>query len=53
MRLLTATAAIPAAGDLADELKADMVIVSSEAVHRKYVDANQLAEFVSCPVLLT
>ncbi|PNH11595.1 hypothetical protein TSOC_001567 [Tetrabaena socialis] len=39
-------------GDFADEISADMVVLSSEAVHAKHVDANQLAEFVSCPVLL-
>ncbi|KXZ44455.1 hypothetical protein GPECTOR_67g295 [Gonium pectorale] len=39
-------------GDFADEIAADMVVLSSEAVHAKHVDANQLAEFVSCPVLL-
>ncbi|KAG2423580.1 hypothetical protein HXX76_015219 [Chlamydomonas incerta] len=39
-------------GDMADEISADMVVLSSEAVHAKHVDANQLAEFVSCPVLL-
>jgi hypothetical protein len=40
------------AGDVADEVAADMVVVSSEAIHAKYVDANQLAEFVSCPLLV-
>lgn len=40
------------AGDVADELTADMVVVSSEAVHAKHVDANQLAEFVSVPLLV-
>eukprot|EP00195_Chlamydomonas_chlamydogama_P005666 CAMPEP_0202899916 /NCGR_PEP_ID=MMETSP1392-20130828/9327_1 /ASSEMBLY_ACC=CAM_ASM_000868 /TAXON_ID=225041 /ORGANISM="Chlamydomonas chlamydogama, Strain SAG 11-48b" /LENGTH=145 /DNA_ID=CAMNT_0049586219 /DNA_START=208 /DNA_END=645 /DNA_ORIENTATION=+ len=39
-------------GDVADELEADLVLLSSEAVHAKHVDANQLAEFVSCPLLL-
>jgi len=39
-------------GDVADEVAADMVVVSSEAIHAKYVDANQLAEFVSCPLLV-
>ncbi len=39
-------------GDLADELGADLVLLSSEAVHNKRVDANLLAEFVSCPLLL-
>eukprot|EP00879_Flechtneria_rotunda_P000616 GHRR01000728.1.p1 GENE.GHRR01000728.1~~GHRR01000728.1.p1 ORF type:complete len:176 (+),score=43.33 GHRR01000728.1:231-758(+) len=39
-------------GDVADEIAADLVVVSSEAVHTKQVDANLLAEFVPCPVLL-
>lgn len=39
-------------GDIADELSADLVMLSSEAVHAKHVDANQLAEFVCCPVML-
>jgi hypothetical protein len=39
-------------GDVADELSADLVLVSSEAVHAKALDANLLAEFVPCPVLL-
>lgn len=39
-------------GDIADELKADLLVLSSEAVHAKHVDANQLAEFVSCPIML-
>jgi hypothetical protein len=39
-------------GDVADEIEADLVLVSSEAVHTKQVDANLLAEFVPCPVLL-
>lgn len=39
-------------GDVADEIEADLVLMSSEAVHTKQVDANLLAEFVSCPVLL-
>eukprot|EP00775_Hariotina_reticulata_P012089 gene12089-12229_t len=39
-------------GDVADEIAADLVLVSSEAVHTKQVDANLLAEFVPCPVLL-
>jgi hypothetical protein len=37
---------------VADEVNADLVILSSEAVHAKHVDANLLAEFVPCPVLL-
>ncbi|WIA28455.1 hypothetical protein OEZ86_010999 [Tetradesmus obliquus] len=39
-------------GDVADEISADLVLISSEAVHTKQVDANLLAEFVPCPVLL-
>lgn len=39
-------------GDVADEIGADLVLISSEAVHGKLVDANLLAEFVPCPVLL-
>lgn len=39
-------------GDVADEIKADLLLLSAEAVHSKFVDANQLAEFVSCPILL-
>lgn len=39
-------------GDVADEIAADLVVLSSEAVHSKHVDANLLAEFVPCPVLL-
>lgn len=29
-----------------------MVMLSSEAVHARHINANQLAEFVSCPVML-
>lgn len=39
-------------GDVADEIMADLLLLSAEAVHSKFVDANQLAEFVSCPILL-
>lgn len=39
-------------GDVADEVSADLCLVSSEAVHSKYVDANQLVEFVPCPLLV-
>ena len=42
----------PCAGDVADEVEADLVLLSTEAVHAKHVDANQLAEFVSCPLML-
>lgn len=41
-----------AVGDVADQLDADLVVLPSEAVHSKHVDANLLAEFVPCPVLL-
>jgi hypothetical protein len=34
------------------QVGADLVLLSSEAVHGKRVDANLLAEFVSCPLLL-
>lgn len=39
-------------GDMADEIKADLVVLSSDAVHQKCIDANLLAEFVSCPFLI-
>lgn len=39
-------------GDVADEVGADLLVLSSSGVHDKHVDANLLAEFVSCPVLL-
>ncbi|KAL3132854.1 hypothetical protein ABBQ38_006779 [Trebouxia sp. C0009 RCD-2024] len=39
-------------GDVADEVKADLLIMSVEPVHAKIVDANLLAEFVPCPMLL-
>lgn len=29
-----------------------MLVLSSMAVHSKYVDANQLSEFVGCPILV-
>lgn len=29
-----------------------MLVLDSQAVHNKAIDANLLAEFVSCPVLL-
>ncbi|KAJ9535016.1 hypothetical protein QJQ45_029678 [Haematococcus lacustris] len=32
-------------GDVADEVGAECVVVSSQTVHSKLVDANQLAEF--------
>ncbi|WOG97568.1 hypothetical protein DCAR_0416909 [Daucus carota subsp. sativus] len=39
-------------GEIADEMSLDMVIMSMEAIHSKHVDANLLAEFIPCPVLL-
>ena len=39
-------------GDVADEIKADLMVLSSDAVHEKSVDANLLAEFMPCPVLI-
>jgi hypothetical protein len=39
-------------GDVADDLSCDLLVLSSEAVHAKHVDANLLAEMVPCPVLL-
>ena len=41
-----------AVGDAADELSADLLLLSADAVHAKAVDANLLAEFVACPLLL-
>jgi nucleotide-binding universal stress UspA family protein len=41
-----------ALGDAADSLGADLVVLSSSAVHDKHVDANLLAEFVPAPLLL-
>lgn len=32
-----------------DQVEADLVLLSTEAVHSKAVDANLLAEFVDCP----
>jgi hypothetical protein len=40
------------AGDVADDMEADLMVVSCDAVHSKRVDANLLAEFVPCPVML-
>lgn len=40
------------AGDVVDEINADLLVLSSDTVHDKTIDANLLAEFVSCPVLL-
>ncbi|GER48069.1 hypothetical protein STAS_25224 [Striga asiatica] len=39
-------------GEVADEMNMDLVILSMEAIHSKHVDANLLAEFIPCPVLL-
>ncbi|KAJ4836913.1 hypothetical protein Tsubulata_034705 [Turnera subulata] len=39
-------------GEVADELNLDLVVISMEAIHSKHVDANLLAEFIPCPVLL-
>lgn len=39
-------------GEVADEVDADLLVLHSQAVHQKCLDANLLAEFVSCPVLL-
>ncbi|XP_022943871.1 uncharacterized protein LOC111448467 isoform X1 [Cucurbita moschata] len=39
-------------GEVADDLNLDLVVLSMEAVHSKHVDANLLAEFIPCPVML-
>ncbi|CAM8948899.1 unnamed protein product [Rhodiola kirilowii] len=39
-------------GEVADDLNLDLVVISMEAIHSKQVDANLLAEFIPCPVLL-
>jgi hypothetical protein len=41
-----------AVGEAADQWAADLVVLSSSAVHEKHVDANLLAEFVPAPLLL-
>ena len=41
-----------AVGEAADTFSADLVVLSSSAVHEKHVDANLLAEFVPAPLLL-
>ena len=41
-----------AVGEAADTVGADLVVLSSEAIHGKHVDANLLSEFVPAPVLL-
>lgn len=40
------------AGDVADEQEVDMIVLSTAAVHAKYVNANLLAEFCPCATLL-
>lgn len=39
-------------GEVAEDMNLDLVVMSMEAVHSKRVDANLLAEFIPCPVLL-
>ncbi|XP_019422617.1 PREDICTED: uncharacterized protein LOC109332186 isoform X2 [Lupinus angustifolius] len=39
-------------GEVADDLNLDLVIISMEAIHTKHIDANLLAEFIPCPVML-
>ncbi|XP_038994890.1 peroxidase 64-like [Hibiscus syriacus] len=39
-------------GEVADDMNLDLEVMSMEAIHSKHVDANLLAEFVPCPVLL-
>ncbi|CAK9321389.1 unnamed protein product [Citrullus colocynthis] len=39
-------------GEVADDLNLDLVVLSMEAIHSKHVDANLLAEFIPCPVML-
>lgn len=39
-------------GEVADDLNLDLVVISMEAIHSKHVDANLLAEFIPCPVIL-
>ena len=51
-RALEEENAAAAVGDAADATGADLLVLSSDAVHAKAVDANLLAEFVDCPVLL-
>jgi len=41
-----------ALSDVADECNADLVVISSAAVHAKHVDANLLAEFCPCPLVM-
>ncbi|XP_042507666.1 uncharacterized protein LOC122083824 [Macadamia integrifolia] len=39
-------------GEVADDLNLDLVVMSMEAIHSKHIDANLLAEFIPCPVIL-
>ncbi|XP_048431600.1 uncharacterized protein LOC103953446 [Pyrus x bretschneideri] len=39
-------------GEVADDLNLDLVVISMEAIHSKHIDANLLAEFIPCPVIL-
>ncbi|KFK28268.1 hypothetical protein AALP_AA8G494700 [Arabis alpina] len=39
-------------GEVADEMRMELVVMSMEAIHSKFIDANLLAEFIPCPVLL-
>ncbi|KAL0692144.1 hypothetical protein Bca4012_059324 [Brassica carinata] len=39
-------------GEVADDLGTELVVMSMEAIHSKFIDANLLAEFIPCPVLL-
>jgi len=41
-----------AVGEAADTVAADLVVMSTQAVHEKHVDGNLLAEFVPSAVLL-
>lgn len=41
-----------ALGEVADTLSADLVVLSTQAVRQHCLDANLLAEFVPCPLLL-
>ena len=36
-------------GDAVDQVEADLVVLSAEAVHTKKVDCNLLAEFCTAP----
>jgi hypothetical protein len=44
--------AAAAIGDSVDVTAADLLVLSSDAIHSKAVDANLLAEFVDCALLL-